>query len=599
MGKEGGRNRWALYVEVFFIVAAIASLLLQYGFRLGARFNRFFDGLDLALAIGVAGLLLFRIAKAEERRRFLRAKAYDLVLLTGVVGVFAWVWADTASAERVNTTVLHFPSLVHLQLGLVKLYLLGAIFLELLRGVERMLVREVRPELILAGSVGLLIFIGTALLLLPRAMASPEPLSLTDALFTSTSAACVTGLTVRDTGSEFSTLGQMIILGLIQVGGLGIIMFVAFLSVTSSRTLPVSQMVLFRHVINAPAMSDLKGKIVGVILFTALIEGAGAVALFSFFSGMQPEGDTIKTAFWSVFHSISAFCNAGFGLHSNSLEGYATAPGINFTIMGLIFLGGIGFLVIPELASVLLSRATGGLRRRIQRRKLWTGTKRRLSIQTRLTVVVTLCLILTGTAAFFFLERNHILAEVSWERAGMISLFQSVTPRTAGFNTVPVGELRDSTLLMMIILMVIGASPVSAGGGIKTVTFGILLLALRAMVQSRDRVELYGRTIPAKTLIAALGVFVLYGMTALAATLLLAVFEPGFQMRDHLFESISALSTVGLSTGITAQLSTPSKLVLCVAMFAGRIGPISLAVSVFKAKPRVEYDLPAEEVVVG
>jgi trk system potassium uptake protein len=200
---------------------------------------------------------------------------------------------------------------------------------------------------------------------------------------------------------------------------------------------------------------------------------------------------------------------------------------------------------------------------------------------------------------FWVLEYNHMLSGRPVSESFLIAAFQSVTPRTAGFNTVATGELQGATLFFLMMLMVIGANPVSTGGGIKTVSFAILLLALRAMVTRRERVEAFGRTVPVKTLFAALSVFVLYVISAALGIFLLSLFDPQLEMQDRAFEVISALSTVGLSTGITAELSAASKLVLCVAMFVGRVGPISLVLSVFHSGRTSTYEYPEEEVVVG
>jgi trk system potassium uptake protein TrkH len=223
----------------------------------------------------------------------------------------------------------------------------------------------------------------------------------------------------------------------------------------------------------------------------------------------------------------------------------------------------------------------------------------RLSVQTKLAILVSFTLWAAGFVVFWSLELNHSLRGQPFGTAFLISAFQAVTPRTAGFNTVLIDQLQQATLVFLIMLMVIGASPVSTGGGIKTVNLGILLLALRAMVTRRDRVEAFGRTIPPKTLFAALSLFVLYVFTASVGIFLIALFDPHLPARDQVFEVISALSTVGLSTGITGNLSPQSKLVLCAAMFIGRVGPISLVFSVFQNRRVVEYDFPEEEVVVG
>ncbi|MGV3531755.1 MAG: TrkH family potassium uptake protein, partial [Chthoniobacteraceae bacterium] len=443
-----------------------------------------------------------------------------------------------------------------------------------------------------------LILIGTLLLLLPRAGAIPDqPISLMDAFFTATSAACVTGLAVRDTGVEFSTLGQVIILVLFQVGGLGIVTFVAFISAFSAKTLPVPQMVAFRQMINAPAMGDLKGRLAGILLLTLIIEGAGALSLFL----TLPAGmDGFDRLFWSVFHAVSAFCNAGFSLETTGLEFARGHAGINWTIMLLITLGSLGFLVLPELIGLTLA-AMRRLPLLLQRRSrmFLPPLGRRLSVQSRLSIIVTVCLIVIGTVAFWLLEAGHILADRPASENFLVSAFQSITTRTAGFNSVDIGALRQATLLMMMMLMVIGGCPVSTGGGVKTVTIGVLILSLRSMILRKEKVEAFGRTLPARAFFTALNVFVLYSVTAAICVFLLAVFDPEIGLRQTLFETVSALSTVGLSTGITAGLSDPSKLVLCAAMFIGRIGPIALVFSVFEARHKVDYQYPAEDVVVG
>ena len=580
------------FLPVLALLAA-ASLLVQHGFILGAGFDLSFHVLNVVLAIGFASELIFSSITARRKKEFFRARGYEfappaiLLLSFAVIGIAPGPASETAAA------IFGANTLGALYMGMVKLYLLSMIFVKMLKLLQFMLVQGVRPELLLAGSLLSLILLGTALLLMPRAITGSDPLSFVDAFFTATSASCVTGLLVRDIGS-FSNLGQMVILVLFQIGALGIITFVAFISVFSSKTLPVSQMVVFRQVINTQALSDLKRRILGVFAFTFIIEAVGAVFLFILYTEDEDLSTRLK---WSIWHAISAFCNAGIALHPDSLVRFAREPGINIVIMGLVVLGGMGFLVIPEVIAVVLTKTRNMFRRLFVRGSIIQVA--RLSVQSKLALRVSLWLTVAGTVAFLLLEWNHLLAEATWDQTALISLFHSVTIRTAGFNSVPIDQLRDATVLLLMILMSIGTSPVSVGGGIKTVTFGILLLALRSMLLSHERVEVFGRTIPHRVLIAALSVFVLYIMTAAIATLLLATFEPAFHIRAHLLETISALSTAGLSTGVTPQLSTPSKLLLCAVMFVGRIGPIAMVVSVFRARSRVDYEFPTEEVVVG
>jgi Trk-type K+ transport system membrane component len=268
--------------------------------------------------------------------------------------------------------------------------------------------------------------------------------------------------------------------------------------------------------------------------------------------------------------------------------------------MGLIVVGGLGFLVIPELIEYFRGRIrASGWRIRSRNYKFLRPRRPRLTVQTKMSLWVTFSLIAVGMLTFWLLESNHMLANAGIGEGLLTSAFQSITTRTAGFNTVSIGDLQPATLIVIMILMVIGGSPVSTSGGIKTLTFGILLLSLRTMILQKEKVEAFGRTLPQKALFTALSVFVLYIMTAAVGFFLLALFDPQIPLRELGFEMISALSTVGLSTGITSQLSTGSKVVLCVAMFIGRVGPISLVLSVFQSRKQTDYDFPDEDVIVG
>lgn len=577
---------------------AVASLILQHGFEFWRHIIAWLNGLNVLLALGFAAILLVHLATARNCRDTIHETRFELVLFGFCLALLA---LTPALPDELLADV--FPGLLHRSgfdktLGVVHLYLLGNICIQLLRLIQRIFVAGVRPEVVLAGSFAALVLVGTLLLLLPTAGADPlAPITPMDAFFTSVSASCVTGLSVRDTGTAFSEFGQLIILGLIQVGGLGIVTFVAFISVFSAKTLPVPQMVAFRRMITASHTDDLKKRLAGILLLTALIEGAGAVSLYIF---TTTEGDALEKLKWSVFHSISAFCNAGFALQSDNLESHWNNPGLNLTIILLIVLGGLGFLVLPELI------ALGGAGLRLlpqllhpRSRRFAPHLPRRLSVQSRISLIITLSLIAMGTLGFWWTESSNVLRGVGGEDSFLVSFFQSVTTRTAGFNTVSMGDLQQATLIMLIALMVIGGSPVSTAGGIKTVTLGILLLALRSLILQREKVEAFGRMLAGRAFFTALNVFVLYVVTASAGMFLVSYFDPHLALRDVSFETISALSTVGLSTGITPGLSTGSKLVLCVAMFIGRVGPIALVFSVFESRGHVDYEFPEEDVVVG
>jgi trk system potassium uptake protein len=575
---------------------SLISLLLQHGFRLSAAFGWWFDRADVVLASCFAIALALRVARSPDVRETITRRRFEigaLALLLLALGIFAVV------EERHLLPLLAFPHPTPREpvlFACVKVFLLLNVGFQALRTVRLIFAAGVRLELLFAGTFLGAIVLGMLLLLLPNASANPEnPIGLMDALFTATSAVCVTGLGVRDTGTEFSTLGQLSILAMFQVGGLGIVTFVAFISAFSARTLPVPQIIAFRHMINAPEVSDLKRRLGGIVLLTLVVELAGVVLLYTALTG----GDAITRLKWSVFHSVSAFCNAGFALQVDSLEFARANPVINGTIMTLIVLGGLGFLVLPEI----IAQTAAAIRRLPWTLHLRRGVPPpaapRVTVQTRMSLYVTLWLVVIGTGAFSLLEAQHYLRAMAPDESLLVSLFQSITTRTAGFNTVPIGQLTQATLLMLMLLMVIGGSPVSTAGGIKTVTFGVLFLAMRSMLYRQDKVEAYGRTLPQRVFFTALTVLVLYVTTAAAGIFLLAIFDPQLQLRDTSFEVVSALSTVGLSTGITAGLSNASKLVLCAAMFIGRVGPISLVFAVFHRRGKMDYEFPTEDVVVS
>lgn len=578
-------------------ILVLLSLILQHGFPIGIVAIEWLNWLDVLLALCFGADLVLALFKERKWKRAFDLRRFEYLLLALLLALLLLGWTLPPDAFSGLLKFLHLESVAALSFNLIKLFLLFSVCIQLLRGMQRLFGKGVRPELILAGSFATLIVIGTILLLLPNASAKTDsPIGGVDALFTATSAVCVTGLVVRDTGTDFSNFGQMIILVLFQIGGLGIITFVAFLSVFSTRALPVPQMVAFRQIVNAPSLSDLKRQIVGILLSTAIIESIGVILIYVFLPG---GGDPLGRIKWCVFHTVSAFCNAGFALQGDSLVPFQSNAGLMFTFMALIILGGLGFLVIPELLAYRFTR--GPLFRRIGFfRRLHAGqVPGRLSVQTRLALHVTWILLVAGLILFWVLEFNYILRDRSIGAGFLIAAFHSVTPRTAGFNTVPIHELRDVTLIVLMMLMVIGASPVSMGGGIKTVSFGILVLALRALVMRRERVEAFGRMLPVKILFAALSVFVLYVISASLGIFFLSLFDPQMKLQDQAFEVISGLSTVGLSTGITADLSPASKLVICVTMFIGRVGPISLVLSVFQSRRTLTYEFPEEEVVVG
>lgn len=577
-------------------LASLAALLAEHGFVVDSAiaFKIYILEALLAGAYVVDRVLMLR--RGPQRWRILRQRQFEYGVL-GLFGILALALAVSLTSAADVARFLRQEDPRDLGIHLIKLFLLANVLVQMLRWQQRLLGRAIRPELMLAGSFALLILGGTLLLLLPRASALPnQPIGFLDALFTATSASCVTGLTVRDIGTDFTLFGQGVLLVLFQVGGLGIMTFVAFLAITSAESLPVPQMLAFRQMVGARSPAVLRRQLWAILGFTAVVEAVGAACLYAC---LPAEQDPWARLGWSVFHSVSAFCNAGFSLSADSLAAFQSHPGAMITFMGLIILGGLGFLVAMDLLGLRVSRlplvrSIPWVRRYNRRVPVY-----RIPVQTRLSVLVTGILLVAGLIGFWALEAGHILAEKPLATQFWISAFQSVTPRSSGFSTVPIDQLHPATLLLLIALMTVGACPVSAGGGIKVVTLAVLLLALRSLVSGRERVEISGRALPQKVLLTALAVVILFVLLAGLGVFGLALCDPQVPLQSQLFEAVSALSTTGLSTGITAQLSPGSQLILCLLMFLGRVGPISLVLAVVRTQRPARYQYPEEDLLVA
>ncbi|MBM3331748.1 hypothetical protein FJY68_07860 [candidate division WOR-3 bacterium] len=441
-----------------------------------------------------------------------------------------------------------------------------------------------RPITLLAASFAALIGMGTVLLMLPAATTDGRGVPVTNALFTATSATCVTGLAVMDIGSVLTRFGQIVLLVLIQLGGLGIMTFYAGLASALGVRLSIAQRRSLSVAVEEPRSIELARTLRYIILLTVLSELVGAALLYT---RMSPRFATPgESLFAAVFHSISAFCNAGFGLFPDNLVSFQNDWLVNLTIIGLIVLGGIGFSVAHEL----LSRETF----KRSPRALW----RQVTTHTRIVLGTTGILIALGTGLFLLLEYNNALVGLSGGTKFLASLFQAVTPRTAGFNTVSLASLQPLTILIWVLLMFVGASPGGTGGGIKTTTAAVLLLAVRSQIRGRDEVEFAGRTIPKETVFRATAIVTLSALAVMAAFSALLVTEQQ-PFAALLFEATSAFGTVGLSTGITPLLGVIGKLALAVLMYVGRIGPLTLVLAMRTRERTALIAYPSARIMVG
>jgi trk system potassium uptake protein TrkH len=450
-------------------------------------------------------------------------------------------------------------------------------------------VKHLSPHRLIFLSFAATIAVGTVALRLEGGRPN-APIAWVDCLFTATSATCVTGLVVKDTGKDFSLAGQLITLALIQVGGLGILTLSAWFLSLIGRRPTFSERTALADSFGLPSYLTVRRLLGRVILYTLTIESLGAALLFIRFLFIHPP----LYAFYSaVFHSIAAFCNAGFSIYSNNLAGFVNDPLVNLVIMGLIVFGGLGFYVLEEITAGVAARLRG---------RPW-----RWSLHTRVVLITTACLIAGGALAIFALEGLNTFDKLPWHHRIFPAFFQSVTARTAGFNTMNMTIVSNGTALVLILLMFIGASPGGTGGGIKTTTFATLVALLTARWRGRTDAEIGGRRIPANLVAKALAVTVGFLAGILICVMILQLTELGGRapgdvrgaFLDMTFETVSAFGTVGLSLGITPLLTSAGKLAIVLAMFVGRVGPLAFALTLIGERQGLPYRYPEERILIG
>lgn len=436
------------------------------------------------------------------------------------------------------------------------------------------------------GSFGGLIVLSTALLYLP-VMQAAQPVPLMDCLFTATSAVCVTGLITVDTATVWSVWGQALICLLFQLGGLGIMTFSVAMLYLAGRKPGLSSRMALSDSLGASPAGEMGRLTKNIIIYTLLLETLGAVALTLRFAGDFPWD---QAAALGVFHAVSAFCNAGFSLFSNSLESYVRDPFVNLTIMALIVLGGLGFLVLRELASRLRHR---GL-----------GRPRRLSLHARIVITTSGVLVAGGAVALWALE---IWSGGDSQFGLWPALFTSITARTAGFDTMAMNQLCNASLLLVIVFMFIGASPGSTGGGVKTTALATLFALARTRLRGLSGASLYQRSISEKQVGEALTLVLCSISVVILGVVLLTALEGEGAVQGHaradvlayIFEAVSAFGTVGLSMGVTSTLSAGGKLVLIALMFLGRLGPLTFIFALVSRSRAPKYQPASERIMLG
>ena len=427
------------------------------------------------------------------------------------------------------------------------------------------------------------IVLGSLLLKLPVASADGISVPYVDAFFTASSAVAVTGLTVVDTGTHWSLFGQLTILLLIQIGGLGFMTMITMFAMLIGKRISLKERLLIQSSLNQNDLSGVVRLTKYIIIGTLAIEAVGALLLSFVF---VPELGWAQGLWYSIFHAVSAFCNAGFDIigGGRSLMPYVQNPLVNFTVWTLVILGGLGFTVIIDIF-------------------FYRDNFRRWSLHTKLVLIISALLLLTGFVFYLILEwRNAAtLGDLSLPGKFMAAFFQSVTPRTAGFNTLDTAALTDASKLFTMIFMFIGGSPASTAGGIKTVTIGVVLFTILSQIQGKEDTEVFRRRIPKGNINRAITIIFLALILVISITMILSIAETDFTFLEIIFETTSAFGTVGLSLGITPALSTVGKILLSLLMFMGRVGPftvaLALAKSTHKNQGKIRY--PEDKVIIG
>ncbi len=571
-------------ISLFMVsIIALISLIIQYGFYISSSTKLILQRLNVLIVLYYVLQYFIKLAFAQNKWYYIRHHWFESTLVTVIILKVTMVVHEIGLGE-----VGHYFTSLNVE-ALTQLSIIGAqiiIILSIISGAVRFNRRiaslRFHPAQTFILSFLIVILIGSAMLMLPKAVTPGHTIKPLDALFTATSATCVTGLIVVDTGHYFSLLGQLVILTLIQIGGLGIMTISSFFALFFGRGMAIRERIMLQEMLNIDRLGAITRLLRGVILITFSVETLGAIILF--LSWNQPHWTIWHRIYHSVFHSVSAFCNAGFSLNSDSLMSYSANYAVVLTIALLIIIGGLGFVVMIDLTRGKIFESTES-RRRVHR----------LSVHSRLVLIITASLLVFGTVVIFIIEpiQGH------WLYRLVQSFFCSVTARTAGFNTIDIGALTAPTALLLMFLMFIGASPGSTGGGIKTTTLGVLIASFLSIIRGKSRIELFKKSLSFTILNRALVIFAFSITIVMTSAFLLSLTEHT-DLLTLLFEEISAFGTVGLSRGITPMLSSMGKWIIIFSMFIGRVGVLTLAFAITTPKEHLRVEYPVERnVMVG
>lgn len=591
-----------LLLRLMAIITYLASIMLivgviyEHGFTLSAhevtKIHLLYKTVWIIFLIDVTLHILLEYRDTKKNFRKLAWILSWLLYLTLIPVIF--------HRPEEGGAILHLWEFLHGYFYHIVLLLLFSL-LNLSNGLVRLLGRRTNPSLILAASFLVIILIGAGLLMLPRCTVDGVTLSWVDALFTSTSAVCVTGLVPVDVSATFTPAGLTVIILLIQIGGLGVMTLTSFFAMFFMGNTSLYNQLVVRDMVSSQSLSSLLSTLLYILGFTLVIEAAGMGVIFLSIHGTMGMDIEEELAF-SAFHSISAFCNAGFSTLYGNLGNELVLHNHNLlyiTISFLVILGGIGFPILVNLYETVSYESKRLYHRYVKKNKRTIRKIHLYNLNTRIVLIMTAILLVTGTVAIVVFEWNHAFAGMTATEKWVQGFFNATCPRTAGFSSVGMTTFSVQTLLLMVVLMMIGGGTQSTAGGVKVNVFAVVMLNLRAILIGADKVNIFNRELSHDSIRRSNATLILYLLIVFAGIFGLSILEPQASVMALVFECTSALSTVGSSLDLTPTLGSDSKLIVIVLMFIGRVGVLTLISSLIKQKKITKYKYPSDNIIIN
>ncbi|MFC1480150.1 TrkH family potassium uptake protein [Candidatus Omnitrophota bacterium] len=566
------------------ITLGVVSLILENGAAQGPVVTFISHVLDIIVFFLFTSMFLYDLVKTRDKSRFLKINFFEaaflLVFLAFLVyAKYHYFFVTPYGGHNIPTKIVLAITLFNVYKVLMHTKKLHAFFHSL----------TTHPAQTIILSFIIVILVGTILLMMPLSMADQSRLGFVNSLFTATSATCVTGLIVVDTATAFSVYGKTIIMLLIQTGGLGIMILAAFAGFLIGKRLSFQDKLAMSYVLDESDTRKIIRGIKNILLLTFSFELCGALLLFPVFKGST--GGVLNTAFFSLFHAISAFCNAGFALFSDSLEQFRSSIPLNLIIASLIISGGISFIVMANSFRHLKSKF---------KKRFFHGNKKieKLTLNTKVVLAASAILIVAGTLLIYKFEHKPTLLPFDIKTQYLTAFFQSVTLRTAGFNTLDMTSLHSATYALMILMMFIGGATGSTAGGIKVNSLGVIWAYVKSVFSNNDNIVLMKHSV-SRRLVNQTFLVIFMGLAVVFAGTMFLTLSENKRFVRVMFETVSAFGTVGLSTGITPELSGPGKIVLTVIMLIGRIGPLTVITALSQKRRHYQVRYPEGKIVIG